>query len=135
VRTWFKGLPPSSIDSWAALEYDFLRKWGEKKDLLYLLTDIGSLENKHNEFVRYFIKTFNKIYNKILANVEPLQPAAKFTFDGSFDPKFSLLLRVMTSTTLNDIQYDNIQIESNMIALGNVGVTSESREQERRKQK
>jgi len=62
VRTWFKGLPPNSIDTWDALEFSFLRKWGEKKDHLYYLTDFVSLKKKHNKSVPYFIKIFKNIY-------------------------------------------------------------------------
>jgi hypothetical protein len=36
VRTWFKGLPPNSIDSWDALESSFLRQWGEKR-IIYII--------------------------------------------------------------------------------------------------
>jgi hypothetical protein len=39
ARTWFKGLPPNSIDSWDALESIFLRQWGDKNDHLYYLTE------------------------------------------------------------------------------------------------
>jgi hypothetical protein len=85
VRTWFKGLPPNSIDSWDALEFAFLRQWGEKKDHLYFLTEFGSLKKKQNESVPDFIKIFNKLYNKIPADVKPSQPATKVTFVGSFD--------------------------------------------------
>jgi hypothetical protein len=51
VRTWFKGLPPNSIDSWDALESTFLRQWGEKKDHLYFLTELHNLKKKHNSYV------------------------------------------------------------------------------------
>jgi hypothetical protein len=92
VRTWFKGLPPNSIDSWDALESTFLRQWGEKKDHLYFLTEFGNLKKKHNEYVPDFIKIFNKLYNKILIDVKPSQPTAKVTFVGSFDPYFPCYL-------------------------------------------
>jgi hypothetical protein len=83
VRTWFKGLPPNSLDSWDALEIAFLRQWGEKKDHLYYLTEFGSLKKKVNESVSDFIKRFNKIYNKIPADVKPSQTTTKVTFAGS----------------------------------------------------
>jgi hypothetical protein len=70
VRTWFNGFPPNSINSWDALEIDFLRQWGEKKDQLYFLSEFGNLKNKQNESISYFIKRFNKLYNKILLDVK-----------------------------------------------------------------
>jgi hypothetical protein len=56
------------------------------------LTEFGSLKKKHNEYVPYFIKIFNKLYNKIPADVKPSQPTAKVTFVGSFDPNFPYYL-------------------------------------------
>jgi hypothetical protein len=126
VRTWFKGLPPNSIYSWDALEYAFLRKWGEMKDHLYLLTEFGSLKKKQNESALDLIQIFNKIYKKILVDVNPSQPATKFTFVGSFDPDFSLLLRERRSITLTGMEYDVVEIESNMIALGKSRVRIDS---------
>jgi hypothetical protein len=92
VRTWFKGFPPNSINSWDDLETAFLRQWGEKKDHLYFLTEFGNLKKKQNESVSDFIKRFNKLYNKIPADVKPSQPTTKVTFAGSFDPTFPYFL-------------------------------------------
>jgi len=87
---------------------NFLRKWGEKKDHLYLFTE-------HNKYIPYFIKIINKIYNNIPIYVKKSQPSEKITFVGSFDPYFPLLLREGRATTLIDMQYDAIEIDSNMI--------------------
>ena len=38
VRTWFRGLPPNSIDGIATLKEVFLRHWGDTKDFLYYQT-------------------------------------------------------------------------------------------------
>ena len=51
--------------------------------------------------VMEFIQRFNKMYNKILAEVKPSQPTAKVTFAGDFEPDFSLLLRERRGATLN----------------------------------
>jgi hypothetical protein len=90
------------------------------------LTEFGSLKKKHNESVPDFIKIFNKLYNKILADVKPSQPTTKVTFVGSFDPDFSLLLRERRSTTLIGMQDDVVEIESNMIASGKARVKNDS---------
>jgi hypothetical protein len=63
VRTWFKGFPPNSINSWDNLETVFLRQWGENKYHLYLLTKFENLKKKQNESVSYFIKRFCNIPN------------------------------------------------------------------------
>jgi hypothetical protein len=98
------------------LEDAFLRQWGERKDHLYYLTKFGSLKKKNSETVMEFIQRFNKLYNKILAEVKPSQPAAKVTFVGAFEPYFSLLLRERRGATLNRMQDDAVEIESNMMA-------------------
>jgi hypothetical protein len=93
VRTWFRGLPTGSIGSYDELENAFIRQWGERKDHLYYLTEFGALRKKNSESVLEFTQRFNKLYNKIPAEVKPSQPAAKVTFVGAFDPDFALLLR------------------------------------------
>jgi hypothetical protein len=100
VRTWFRSLPAGSILSYDALEDAFLRQWGERKDHLYYLTEFGSLKKKNSETVIEFIQRFNKLYNKILAEVKPSQPATKVTFAGAFEPDFALLLRERRGDTL-----------------------------------
>jgi ribonuclease HI len=118
VRTWFQSLPAASIPSYDALEDAFLRQWGERKDHLYYLTEFGSLKKKNSETVMEFILRFNKLYNKIPAEVKPSQPAAKVTFVGAFEPDFTLLLRERRGATLNRMQDDAVEIESNMMASG-----------------
>jgi hypothetical protein len=102
--------------SYDALEDAFLRQWGERKDHLYYLTKFGSLIKKNSETVMEFIQIFNKLYNKILAEVKPSQPAAKVTFAGAFKTGFSLLLQERRRATLNQMQGDVVEIESNMMA-------------------
>jgi hypothetical protein len=118
VRTWFRSLPTTSILSYDALEYAFLRQWGERKDHLYYLTEFGSLRKKNSETVMEFIQRFNKLYNKIPAEVKPSQPTAKVTFAGAFESDFALLLQEIRGATLNRMQDDVVEIESNMMASG-----------------
>jgi hypothetical protein len=65
-----------------------------------------------------FILRFNKLYNKIPAEVKPSQPTAKVTFAGAFEPDFALLLRERRGATLNRMQDDAVEIESNMMDSG-----------------
>jgi hypothetical protein len=101
------------------LEDAFLRKWGERKDHLYYLTEFGSLRKKNSEIVMEFIQRFNKLYNNIPTEVKPSQPTAKVTFAGAFEPDFALLLRERRGATLNQMHDDAIEIESNMMPSGN----------------
>jgi hypothetical protein len=93
VRTWFQSLPAGSILSYNSLEDSFLRQWGERKNHLYYLTEFGSLKKKNSEIFMEFIQIFNKMYNKIPAEVKPSQLVAKVTFMGYFELDFALLLR------------------------------------------
>jgi hypothetical protein len=130
VRTWFRSLPAASILSYDALEDAFLRQWGERKDHIYYLTEFGSLRKKNSETVMEFIQRFNKLYNKIPAEVKPSQPTAKVTFTGAFEPDFALLLRERRGATLNRMQDDAVEIESNMMASGKLKDKLETRNRE-----
>jgi len=44
----------------------------------------------------------------------------KVTFDGAFDPDFTLLLRERRSVDLTKMKYDALKIESNMMASRNI---------------
>jgi hypothetical protein len=133
VRTWFRSLPAGSLGSYQALENAFIRQWGERKDHLYYLTEFGALKKKGSESVLEFIQRFNKLYNKIPAEVKPSQPAAKVTFAGAFDPDFALLLRERRSVDLPKMQDDAVEIESNMMASGKLKAKTDNVIKENRK--
>jgi hypothetical protein len=80
-----------------------------------------------------FTQRFNKLYNKIPAEVKPSQPSAKVTYAGDFDPDFSLLLRERRSLDLPKMQDDAIEIESNMMASGKLKAKTETINKENRK--
>jgi hypothetical protein len=42
ARDWFKDFPPRSVDEIDALDDSFLRHWGNKKYLLYYITELGT---------------------------------------------------------------------------------------------
>jgi hypothetical protein len=65
-----------------------------------------------------FIQRFNKLYNKILAEVKPSQPTTKVTFTEAFEPDFALFLTERQGATLTQMQDDVVEIESNMMASG-----------------
>jgi hypothetical protein len=43
VRKWFRGLTLGPIARIEALDDVFLRQWGDKKDFMYYITELGSL--------------------------------------------------------------------------------------------
>jgi hypothetical protein len=65
-----------------------MRKWGEKKDHLYYLTEFGSLEKKASENVVEFNKRFTKLYNIILHDIKPSQATRKFAYARAFETDF-----------------------------------------------
>jgi hypothetical protein len=124
ARKWFKALPPGSIDGIRALDNAFLRQWGDKKDFMYYMTEFGSLKRKEGESVSDFSKRFNKMYNKIPAEIKPSEASAKITYSSAFDPDFYLLLRERRAATLAHMQDAAVEVESNILAvnrLRNVG--------------
>jgi hypothetical protein len=76
------------------------------------------LRKNTSKSVLELIQIFNKIYHKIPTKVKPSQPTAKVTFAGDFYSNFTLFLRERRSTNLEGMQYDSIEIESNMMASG-----------------
>jgi hypothetical protein len=91
---------------------------GRKKRPFVLFDRVRVFKKKNSETVMEFIQRFNKLYNKIPAEVKPSQPAAKVTFAGAFEPDFALLLRERRGATLTRMQDDVVEIESNMMASG-----------------
>jgi hypothetical protein len=93
ARNWFRTLPLGYVDGIEALDNAFLRQWGDKKDFMYYMTKFGSLKRKEGESIYDFSKRFNKMYNKIPAEINPSEDSTKITYASSFDPDFFLLLQ------------------------------------------
>jgi ribonuclease HI len=117
VRKWFRGLDPGSIAEIEALDNVFLRQWGDRKDYIYYMTEFGSLKKQEGEFVSDFSKRFNKMYNKIPAEIKPSEASAQISYAGAFDPDFCLVLRERRATSLAQMQDAAIEVESNMLAV------------------
>jgi len=116
VRKWFRGLALGSIAGIEALDSVFLRQWGDRKDFMYYMTEFGSLNKVEGESVSDFSKRFNKMYNKIPAEVKPSEASAQISYAGAFDPDFCLLLRERRATSLAQMQDESIEVESNILA-------------------
>jgi hypothetical protein len=85
-QKWFRSLSPRSIDEIEALDDVFLRHWGDKKDLLYCITEFGALKRKEGESMSDLSKRFNNMYNKIPTEIKPIETSAKITYVSDFDP-------------------------------------------------
>jgi uncharacterized small protein (DUF1192 family) len=116
VRKWFRGLAPGSIAGIEALDNVFLRQWGDRKDYIYYMTEFGSLKKMDGESVSDFSKRFNKMYNKIPAEIKPLEASAQISYASAFDPDFYLVLRERRATSVAQMQDVSIEVESNILA-------------------
>jgi hypothetical protein len=116
VRKWFRGLAPGSIAGIEALDSIFLRQWGDRKDFMYYMTKFGSLKKMEGESASDFSKRFNKMYNKIPAEIKPSEASAQISYAGAFDPDFRLLLRERRDTSLAQMQDATAEVESNILA-------------------
>jgi hypothetical protein len=67
---------------------------------MYYMTEFRSLKRKEGEYVSDFSKRFNKMYNKIPAEIKPSKASTKITYASAFDLDFCLLLRERRATTL-----------------------------------
>jgi hypothetical protein len=110
-------LTPRSIVGIEVLDDVFLRQWGDKKDFMYYITEFRSLKRKEGESVSDFSKRFNKMYNKILAEIKPTKSSAKITYASSFDPDFCLLLRERRATSLAHMKDAALEVESDVLAV------------------
>jgi hypothetical protein len=88
---------------------------------MYYITEFGSLKRKEGESVSDFSKRFNKMYNKIPIEIKPTEASAKITYASAFDPDFFLLLRERRTTSLAHMQYETLEVESNIPAVGRLG--------------
>jgi uncharacterized small protein (DUF1192 family) len=116
VRKWFRGLAPGSIAGIEALDNVFLRQWGDRKDYIYYMTEFGSLKKQEGESVSDFSKRFNKMYNRIPAEIKPSEASAQISYASAFDPDFCLVLRERRATSLAQMQDAAIEVESNILA-------------------
>jgi hypothetical protein len=114
---WFRGLTPGSIVGIEALDDVFLRKWGDKNDFMYYITEFGSLKRKEGESVSDFSKRFNKMYNKIPIEIKPTEASSKINYASAFDPDFCLLLRERRATSLAHMQDETLEVESNVLVV------------------
>lgn len=77
----------------------------------------GSLKKGEGEFVSDFSKRFNKMYNKIPAEINPSEASARISYANSFDPDFCLMLRERRGTSLAQMKYAAVEVESNVLAV------------------
>ena len=83
---------------------------------MYYMTEFGFLNKMEGESVSDFSKRFNKMYNKIPAEIKPSEASAQISYASAFDPDFCLVLRERRATSLAQMQDETIEVESNMLA-------------------
>jgi hypothetical protein len=87
---------------------------------MYYITDFGSLKRKEGESIYDFSKRFNKMYNKIPAEIKPIETSAKITYANDFELDFCLLLRERRSTSLAHMQDAALEVESNVLVVDRI---------------
>ena len=115
VRKSFRGLTFGSIAGIEALDDVFLRRWGDKKEFMYYITEFRYLKIKEGESVSDFSNRFNKMNNKIPDEIKTTEASAKITYASSFGPDLCLLLRERRPTSLAHMQYETLELESNVL--------------------
>lgn len=60
---------------------------------MYYIAMFGALKRKNGESVLDFIKRFNKMYNKIVAEIKPTETSTKITFADFFEEKISFIVK------------------------------------------
>jgi len=106
-----------SIARIEALDDSFLRQWGDKKYFLYYITEFGSLKRKEGESIFDFSKIFNKMYNKIPAEINPTESSVKIMYARAFDPNLFLLLRERRATSLAHMQNSAVEVQLNILVV------------------
>jgi len=84
---------------------------------MYYMIEFGSLKRKEGESLSDFSKRFNKMYNKIPAEINPSEASAKITYASAFNPDLFLMLREMGETTLAHMQDATMEVESNIFVV------------------
>ena len=86
------------------------------KEYLYYIIEFGSLKRKEGETLTDFTKIFNKVFQKIPAEVKPPETTTMINYANAFDAKFALWLRAAKPATLLAMQEVAIEVESNLLA-------------------
>ena len=115
-KKWFNELPTGSVAGIEALDYVFLKHWGERRDHLYYITEFNNLKRENGESVSNFTKTFNDMYSKIPIEIKPTGTSAMINYENAFDSDFCLLLRERRSASLSLMQDAALEVESNILA-------------------
>jgi hypothetical protein len=85
ARNWFKELPANSVAGIEQLDEVLLKHWGERRDLLYYISEFGNLRRENGESILDITKTFIKMFGKIPAEIKPIDASAKITYSSAFD--------------------------------------------------
>ena len=98
-----------------ALDDNFLKHWGERRDHLYYIKEFSNLKRENGGSVSNFTKRFN-MYSKIPIEIKPTGTSAMITYENSFDSDFFLLIRERRSASLSLMHDVALEVESNILA-------------------
>ena len=116
VKDWFRGLALRSILDINRFQTIFLEKWEKKKNYVQMLTSYNQLKRGADESIKSLSSRFNTIYNSLPADCKPPEGMAKLHFAEAFDDEFALFLRERRYASLEDMMFDAIEVEINMMS-------------------
>ena len=99
-----------------------------------MLTCYNQLKRGIDESIKNFSSRFNTIYNSLPANCKPPEGMSKLHFAEAFDDEFSLFLRERRPPTLEQMMFDAIEVEINMMSSNMGRYKVDTREQRKPKE-
>ena len=103
VNSWFKNFPAASICSFHQFAQVFLDKWAVLGNVFLILEEYQNLKRKPGETVKYFLASFNKLYNAIPTKIKPPLGWALLHYPGSFDPEVEFHIREREPSSLEEM--------------------------------
>jgi len=116
VRTWFRSLPPNSIDSLDVFYQQFLNRWEKKNNPLQIISKYENLKRGPNETVQDYCTRFNNVYNAIPLDLRPPPGLALIKFPDEFDTDMAFRLRERNPPTLEDMKSVVVSVEANLLS-------------------
>ena len=65
--------------------------------------------------MQHFSAIFNQVYNSMSANIRPPPGLALLHYPDAFDPEMAFQLRERNTTTLKEMQDNEISVEANLL--------------------
>jgi hypothetical protein len=111
----FRGLPNNHLASYDDFSKLLTSRWSTKKDRGMLLTQFNQIK-KENETMKEFDIRFDKLYDKIPADLRPPAATVCVLYMNAFEGQFAFLLKYKAPYTLAKAKEYNTQIKENLIS-------------------